>query len=98
MGSRLIDQYSLLHFAVGIIAYFWGFSAWFVIVGHLMFELIENTEKGMFFINRYITLWPGGKPKADSVPNSIMDTLSTMFGWFLARIADSISKEAHLYP
>jgi hypothetical protein len=98
MGKALVDQYSLLHFAVGIIAYFWGISAWLTIAGHLLFELVENTEKGMAAINRWATWWPGGKPYADTVPNSIGDTVATMLGWWAARVADKMSRERHLYP
>ena len=54
MGTKLIDQYSLLHFASGIIAYYWGFNLyeWFYI--HLLFELVENSNIGMYIINIYI--------------------------------------------
>jgi hypothetical protein len=98
MGKAILDQYTLLHFATGIIAYFWGISAWLTLAAHLLFELLENTEKGMTVINRYMTWWPGGKPYADSVPNSISDTAATMFGWAAARLADRASRERHLYP
>ena len=42
MGNKFIDQYSLLHFAVGIVVYFWDISllSWFVL--HTIFELIEK--------------------------------------------------------
>lgn len=98
MGKALIDQYSLLHFAVGIIAYFWGISAYITVLVHMAFELVENTEQGIRFINKYLTFWPGGKPYPDTVPNSIMDTLSTLAGWWAARLADMVSRERHLYP
>ena len=98
MGRAFVDQYSLLHFATGIVAYFWGISAWVTIIAHLLFELVENTEKGITIINRYLKWWPGGKPYADTVPNSIGDTLATMLGWFIARAADRMSTERHLYP
>ena len=43
MESRLLDQYTYLHFAVGIIVYFWGlsFTSWFII--HSLYEYIEIT-------------------------------------------------------
>ena len=51
MGIHLIDQYSLLHFASGIIAYFAGvpFIAW--VVMNFIFEAIENSGPGMSLIN-----------------------------------------------
>ena len=98
MGTNLIDQYSLLHFATGIIAYFWGlnFYQWFYI--HLLFELIENTNIGMYIINKYFKdIWPGGKPKSDSFINSIGDTIFSILGWFLAYYIDYIGAKYKLY-
>lgn len=98
MGQYWVDQYSLLHVATGIFAYFWGFSWIGTLLIHTAFELVENTEVGMNFINKRIPFWPGGKPKADSIPNQISDTIMTMIGWFLSRYADMMSNEYHLYP
>ena len=55
MGLRIFDQYSLLHFAVGVLAYFWSFSFFAIILIHILFEFIENTPVGMNFINAYFT-------------------------------------------
>lgn len=98
MGTKAIDQYSLLHFAVGIVAYFWGISWQLLLFFHVLFELVENTPQGMYFINTYIPFWPGGKPKADSLLNMITDNLFSILGWFLSRMADSLATERHLYP
>lgn len=98
MGLYVIDQFSLLHFAAGIIAYFWGFSALHTLVFHTLFEWAENTKFGMKFINEYFPLWPGGKPYADSLLNQFSDTCMTMIGWFLSQYVDSVSTERHLYP
>lgn len=97
MGNKFIDQYSLLHFAVGIVVYFWDIPllTWFVL--HTMFELIENTQQGIYFINNYITLWPGGKPKADSIVNSIGDTIFSLLGWIIAYYTDTMGKKWKLY-
>ena len=97
MGQYVLDQYSLLHFAAGIIAYFWGFSALFTLVGHIVFELAENTQMGMKCINNYVSWWPGGKPRADSYINQLSDTLMTMIGWYLSQVADMYGQEKHLY-
>jgi membrane glycosyltransferase len=98
MGSNIIDQYSLLHFAVGIVAYFWGVSWQLLLFLHILFELVENTPQGMRFITTYFTLWPGGKAKADSLVNSVSDNVMSLLGWFLSRYIDSLSSEHHLYP
>ena len=80
MGFKFTDRYSLLHFASGIIAYYWGisFATWFII--HLLYEYLENTMQGMKIINK-IKLWPGGKEKADTILNSIGDQFYGLLGW-----------------
>lgn len=97
MGSKFMDQYSLLHLAVGIVVYFWDISllSWFVL--HTMFELIENTQQGIYFINNYITWWPGGKPRPDSIINSIGDTMFSLLGWVIAYYTDQFGKQWQLY-
>lgn len=93
MGFRLIDQYSLLHMAVGIIAYFWSISLFTTILIHILFELIENTHFGMNLINTYFQhWWPGGKPYSDNLLNSTTDTIFTGLGWLIAYNLDMIYK------
>ena len=93
MGARLFDQYTYLHFAVGIIAYFWNISLldWFIL--HTVFEIWENTQIGINFINRFIVFWPGGKEKPDSIINSIGDTCGTLIGWLSAYYLDKIGNK-----
>ena len=52
MGVYFTDKFSLLHFASGVIAYYWGvsFRTWFIV--HAIFELIENTQFGMQVIRK----------------------------------------------
>ena len=51
MGLKLFDQYTYLHFSVGIIAYFWNVSLLNWIIIHTIFEVLENTQMAMDFIN-----------------------------------------------
>ena len=89
MGTQLLDQHSLLHFAVGIIMYFFSVPFWVWNLLHLIFELIENTETGVHIINQYIKIWPGGKEYADSPLNCFGDLISGALGWLLAYWLDS---------
>ena len=66
MSKQLFDQYTLLHFASGIVVYFWGINFTHWIILHTLFEMFENTKLGMNIINKYIGIWPGGKPHIDS--------------------------------
>ena len=69
MGKQFLDQYSLLHFSQGIIAYFLGTPPFTWFVSHATFEFLENSGPGILLINKYLTFWPGGKPEADSAIN-----------------------------
>ena len=97
MGLILFDQYTYLHFASGIIAYFFNISilTWFVI--HSLFEIIENNNIGINIINKYFKFWPGGKPYPDSFINSIGDTIGTIIGWISAYLLDKYGSKYKLY-
>jgi hypothetical protein len=85
MGTALLDEYSLLHFAVGVIARHWNVTFILFLIAHILFELLENTKQGMYIINNYITAWPGGKSSPDTFLNSqVGDNLSAAVGWWLA--------------
>jgi hypothetical protein len=98
MGTKFFDQYSLLHFASGIIAYFFGIKWIYWIIIHTIFEYSENTAVGMEFINSYLPFWPGGKPNPDAITNSIGDSISATFGWSVAYTADRLGVKFSLYP
>lgn len=84
MGYRFVDEYTYLHFAVGIVVYFWNISLLNWVILHTIFEFLENTQMGVNIINRYIKFWPGGKPKADTIVNNLGDTFGAVFGWLSA--------------
>lgn len=89
-----MDQYSLLHFAMGIVVYFFNisFMNWFIL--HGLFELTENTQIGMNIINNYFgKIWPGGKDFADAPINSIGDQVFAMLGWIVAYICDIVGNK-----
>jgi hypothetical protein len=97
MGNQFLDQYSLLHYATGVLAYFWGIPAVPFFVAHVSFEAIENTTSGMKFINETLTFWPGGKPKADSFSNIVGDNLSALLGYYCAYKLDETGKRNKWY-
>lgn len=83
MGKGWVDQFSLLHFSVGVIAYFWSMPLLTLLLLHIIFEYLENTKTGMNFINTYfVRWWPGGKEFPDSIINRISDTLFSVLGWY----------------
>ena len=85
MGRLLFDQYTYLHFASGVIAYFWNISLYYWIVFNIIFEFVENTTMGMDFINNF-KYWPGGKNYKDSVLNSVGDVFGSAVGWYSAHL------------
>jgi hypothetical protein len=103
MGSALLDQYSLLHAAVGVLAYFWNVPLWIATVIHVAFEIIENTQWGIRIINTYMIEtglfgspvkvgWPGEKRRADSLLNQTGDTVTFVLGWVAAWALDLAGK------
>lgn len=95
MGTYFADQYSLLHFSVGTIAYFWNFSLFFGFIIHFIFEIIENTNLGVHIINKYIIepglfSWPGEKHHPDTIINIIGDNIFFIIGWIIAYSLDYI--------
>ncbi len=89
MGTQLFDQFTLLHFATGVIAYFFNISlpTWALL--HFMFEMAENTHIGMAIINRF-PIWPGGKKYADAKVNVLGDNLAGILGWIAAYLLDNM--------
>jgi hypothetical protein len=99
MGSLLLDQFSYLHFAVGVVIYFWGITLgqWFVI--HSGFELLENTPTGIALINAtFGNYWPGeGKKYADYPINILGDTIAAILGWLSAYYLDHLGSKYNWY-
>jgi hypothetical protein len=75
MGKHFIDQYSLLHFAVGGIWKYYGLDFKSLLILHTIFEYIENTKYGMKYISK--------KKEPDSVANSMGDVISALFGFLI---------------
>ena len=100
MGSHPLDQFTLLHLATGIIAYFWNIPLLLWTILHITFELIENTPIGIQCINQsWIKhIWPGAKPFPDHWSNSIGDTIAAIIGWLIAQSVDQIGAQYGLYP
>lgn len=92
MGSFFLDQFSLLHFAVGVVVYFWGIGFWSWVIIHAVFEILENTETGIWFINHYLIMWPGGKTHADTLLNQVGDVWSGSVGWLVAKLLDTLGQ------
>ena len=49
---------------------------------------------GIYVINKYIYMWPGGKSSPDSLTNMTGDVLSGVVGWLSAYYLDKLSKNS----
>lgn len=96
-GTTFLDQYSLLHFAVGILFYFWNISLVVSTVTHGAVQLLSNSKAGTNFVNNYMPQWPGGKPRADNYLNMAGDSASFTMGWLLASAIDVFGSEQGWY-
>jgi hypothetical protein len=92
MGLLFADQYSLLHFSVGVVAYFWGIDFVTFFVLHSIFEVLENTQTGIFLI-QHVPVWPGKKLHSDSTLNILGDTFFALAGFDVARRLDDAYKD-----
>lgn len=93
MGRYIVDQYSLLHFSTGCIAYFFGIPLFWWIILHTLFEIVENSPKGIRFIDTKLKFWPGGKKSSDTLINSFSDLIFTIIGFVFAFKLDLIYKK-----
>jgi len=92
MGKKFVDQYSFLHFSTGCIAYFFGIPLFWWIIIHTLFEIIENSPKGVRFIDTKLKFWPGGKKSPDNLYNSISDLIFSIIGFIFALKLDLMYK------
>lgn len=97
MGYQYFDQYTYLHFAIGIVVYFWNISLLNWIILHFIFEFLENSQMGINIINQYILFWPGGKEKSDTIINSVGDTFGSILGWLSAYYLDKLGNKYKWY-
>jgi len=88
MGKKFMDRYSLIHFAAGIISYYFGLSLVMWLLIHASFEVLENSPDGIFFIDNYLTFWPGGKRSADTLDNILGDNVFAILGWLTPYFLD----------
>ena len=84
MGKYLFDKYTYLHYAMGIVTYYWSVSFTWMLILHTIFKIVENTETGIYIIDNYITFWPGGKGSPDTIINRVGDTIGAIIGWVTA--------------
>ena len=99
VSDPLFDQFTYLHFACGIITYFWGISFTNSILIHTLYEIFEVTPIGVHIINTYFgKLWPGGGKSLKEIEvNALGDTIGFIIGWVSAMALDNIGNKYGWY-
>ena len=82
--AQILDQYSYLHFASGVTAYFVGFrlKTWFII--HLGVDLLENSPPGIYLIKKYLYYFWRPREGSDPAWNIVADNVLALVGWISA--------------
>jgi len=88
MGYNMFDQYSLVHFSTGVLAYFCHIPLIVWLILHTLFEILECSKVGIEFSEKYLTFLGWGKYEPDNLINTIGDTISTLLGWLCAYLID----------
>lgn len=89
MEQPIFDQYSLIHFSVGILFFFTRISLLLSTITHATVSLLYNTDSGHEMIRKLAFWWPGSK-RPDSPYNIMGDNISFVSGWLVASAVDSI--------
>lgn len=88
--EAIISVYTVTHFIIGMIFAWLQIPLWILIVLHIIFEIIENSDfviKGFRSLSIKIRTAVGVEPwtpyTGDSIANSVADTFAAVFGWIL---------------
>jgi hypothetical protein len=98
-GDALFSQYSLLHFAMGLIIFFTKVPLLLATLAYTAFLLVHHSEEGSRFMSKFVPMWPGGKRSEDYLP-ILGDILAFDAGWLAASAADcwhDTSPDRHLF-
>jgi len=93
MGLYFADEYSLLHFASGVIAQFLGLSFWQWFFLHIIFEIVENSDMGLKMSKKLSFILPGVKYEKDSLLNMVGDQFFAVLGWLASFYLQKLGKK-----
>lgn len=78
-NRAILDEWTFVHFAAGIVLSQTGFTALQTLVLHSITEAVENTEAG----SNVLRSIGWDRSAMDSPVNIATDTISAMAGWWL---------------
>ena len=96
--SKIVDRYTYLHFAAGIIAYYWGFTLIEWISVHIILDIFQRTELGKKVTKFILRIWPESPDlSSESYLNILGDSTFTVLGWCSAYLLDKLLQKVGLY-
>lgn len=87
MDQYAFDEYSLVHFSIGVLTYQSGFSFLTLAIVYSIFKIFSNVSLGMYVIDTYVTPLLGYKLFPESFKNIGMDLSACLLGWLTGYLA-----------
>ncbi len=87
MDQYAFDEYSVVHFAIGVLTYQSGFSFVTLAIVYSIFKIFSNVSLGMYVIDTYITPLLGYKLFPESFKNIGTDLAMCLLGWLVGYLA-----------
>ena len=87
MDQYAFDEYSLVHFSIGVLTYQSGFSFLTLAIVYSIFKIFSNVSLGMYVIDTYVTPLLGYKLYPESFKNIGMDLSACLLGWLTGYLA-----------
>jgi len=83
MDQYAFDEYSVVHFAIGLLTFQAGFSFLTLAIVYAIFKVFSNVSLGMYVIDTYVTPLLGYKLFPESFKNIGSDLGMCFLGWLV---------------
>ena len=83
MDQYAFDEYSIVHFAIGVLTFQAGFSFVTLAIVYAIFKIFSNMSLGMYVIDTYVTPLLGYKLFPESFKNIGSDLGMCFLGWLI---------------
>ena len=96
--SKIIDRNTYLHFAAGIIAYYWGFTLIDWLILHILLDLFQRTKLGKKVTKIFARIWPEPSDlSSETYLNVLGDSAFAVLGWVSAYLLDKFLQKIGMY-
>jgi hypothetical protein len=87
MDQYAFDEYSIVHFAIGVLTFQAGFSFVTLAIIYAVFKIFSNISLGMYVIDKYFTRFIDYKLYPESFKNIGSDLGMCFLGWLFGFLA-----------